>query len=36
MLLEEIRCRTEAGLLDVAGDRGVEVQIYTFKIFAVC
>jgi hypothetical protein len=36
MLLEEIHCRIEAGLLDVAEDIGIEVQVYTFKLFAVC
>jgi hypothetical protein len=36
MLLGEIHCKIEAGLLDVAEDRGLEEQVYTFKLFAVC
>jgi hypothetical protein len=36
MLLGEIHCRIEAGLLDVVEDRGIEEQVYTFKLFAVC
>jgi hypothetical protein len=36
MLLGEIHCRIEAGLLDVAKGSGLEEQVYTFKQFAVC
>jgi hypothetical protein len=36
MLLGEIHCRIEAGLLVVGEGRGLEEQVYTFKLFAEC